>query len=59
MDSHVGEFQDANSFEKAYLTDILQDLIDLGHKIESINIDKIWQEIDTPEDLLTARKKIK
>jgi len=58
-DSHVGEFQDANSFEKAYLTDILQDLIDLGHKIESINIDKIWQEIDTPEDLLTARKKIK
>ena len=55
----MGEFQDANSFEKAYLTDILQDLIDLGHKIESINIDKIWQEIDTPEDLLTARKKIK
>ena len=57
--SHKGKFQNAESFEKAYLTDILQDLIELGHNIESININKIWQEIDTLEDLIIARKKIK
>jgi len=56
--SHSGKFQDSDSFEKSYLTDIVQDLVDLGHNIESIDIKNIWCEIDTPEDLLTARKKI-
>ena len=53
--SHQGKFQNANSLDKAYLTDILQDFIEKGQAITPIFIDGEWCEIDTPQDLAHAR----
>jgi len=52
----VGKFHDADSFEKAKLVDILQELIDSKIEIYPITITGKWCEIDTPEDLERARK---
>ncbi len=54
--THKGSFQDAPSFKKAYLTDMVQELIDQGIKITSITIKGKWCEIDTQQDLEKARK---
>lgn len=43
-------FQRAKVFEKAYLTDIFQDMADYGVKINCVIIEKGWAEIDTVED---------
>ena len=55
--SCVGKFHDADSFEKAKLVDILQELIDSKIEISPITITGKWCEIDTPQDLEMARKK--
>ncbi|MCK4698635.1 MAG: phosphocholine cytidylyltransferase family protein, partial [Dehalococcoidia bacterium] len=44
-------FQHAASLEKAYLTDMLQELVDNGSLVQSVNIRGNWMEIDTPQDL--------
>ena len=49
-------FHDATSFEKAYLTDMLQELIDRGYHVQNVDIKGGWMEIDTPQDLEKARK---
>lgn len=49
-------FQDAVSVYKAYLTDMLQELIDRGYPIYNVDIEGEWFEIDTPQDLQEARK---
>ena len=54
--SYVGKFHDADSFKKAKLVDILQELIDSKIEIYPITISGKWCEIDTPEDLERARK---
>ena len=54
--SHKGKFHNAPSLEKAYLTDMLQELIDSGIRISPIYISGKWCEIDTPQDLTTAKK---
>ena len=59
MKFHEGKFQDAPSIKKAYLTDMLQELIDSGILVEPIIINGKWYEIDTPQDLQIARKNIK
>tara|TARA_B110000014_G_scaffold262634_1_gene257051 strand:- start:2526 stop:3275 length:750 start_codon:yes stop_codon:yes gene_type:complete len=56
IQSHQGKFQDAQSIKKAYLTDLIQELIDSGMKISPIFINGRWTEIDTPQDLESARK---
>ncbi len=43
-------FQRAKEFRKAYLTDILQDMADLGVPIHCEIIGSQWKEIDTLED---------
>lgn len=43
-------FQHASMFEKAYLTDIFQDMADCGIKINCTIIEKGWAEIDTVQD---------
>ena len=43
-------FQRAKTFEKAYLTDILQDMIDMGVDIHAVIIERGWREIDTVQD---------
>jgi len=59
MKFHEGKFQDAPSIKKAYLTDMLQELIDSGIVVEPIIINGKWCEIDTLQDLQLARKKTK
>ena len=54
--SHDGRFHNAPSLEKAYLTDMLQELINLGVNISPITVDGKWCEIDTPQDLERARE---
>lgn len=43
-------FQRAKNFRKAYLTDLLQDMADLGVPIHCEIIGSKWKEIDTIED---------
>ncbi len=50
------QFHTAPSVEKAYLTDMLQELIDQGYTISNIDIKGQWMEIDTAEDINKARK---
>jgi L-glutamine-phosphate cytidylyltransferase len=45
----------APKFEKAYLTDLLNDLIDGGEVMRPAFIDGGWREIDTVEDLERAK----
>ena len=49
-------FHKASSLKTAYLTDMLQELIDQGYLVEPIIIDGKWCEIDTLQDLDIARK---
>lgn len=49
-------FQQAASVEKAYLTDMIQELIDRGYVISNVDIKGGWIEIDTSEDLEKARR---
>ena len=44
------EFHEAISIDKAYFTDIIQELIDKGHEVSNIDIYGDWVEIDTFED---------
>jgi choline kinase len=48
-------FQRAPSFRAAYLTDMLQYLIEAGRAIHPVAIDGQWREIDTVQDLERAR----
>ncbi len=48
-------FHQAASLEKAYLTDMLQELIDAGHSVSNVDIKGGWMEIDTADDLVKAR----
>lgn len=54
--SHQGKFYDAPSLKKAYLTDMIQELIEQGITISPIIINGNWCEIDTPQDLTRAEK---
>jgi len=49
-------FYDAVSIEKAYLTDMFQELIYRGYRIHPVEINGQWFEIDTPQDLQMARR---
>ena len=49
-------FQRAARYRNAYLTDIWQELIDTGTRIDPIFIDGQWREIDTGQDLERARQ---
>jgi len=51
LKSHKGKFHNAASLKKAYLTDMIQELIDSGYFIKPIFIDAKWDEIDTTQDL--------
>ena len=54
--SHQGKFHSAESLRKAYLTDMIQDLIDSGHQITPIFVKGKWCEVDTTQDLQRAKK---
>jgi L-glutamine-phosphate cytidylyltransferase len=47
-------FQRAKIFQKAYLTDMIQELVDIGVKVHCVIIERGWKEIDTVEDYKKA-----
>jgi choline kinase len=54
----AGPFGAAREFEKAYLTDLLNHLIDGGEVMRPVFIDGHWREIDTVEDLERVRREL-
>ena len=52
-------FQRAKTFQKAYITDFLQEMIDLGVPIHCVIIERGWKEIDTVEDYKNALEEFK
>jgi len=52
-------FQRAPIFEKAYLTDMIQEMVDLGVPIHCVIIERGWKEIDTVEDYKKALEEFK
>ena len=57
LERNEEKFHDASSLLKAYLTDMLQELIERGIKIQPVFISGKWCEIDTMQDLKRAEKK--
>ena len=49
-------FQRAETFQQAYITDMIQDMVDLGVPIHCVIIERGWKEIDTVEDYEKALK---
>ena len=47
-------FQRSKVFQKAYLTDFIQELVDIGVKVHCVIIESGWKEIDTVEDYKKA-----
>jgi|TARA_B110000008_G_scaffold276677_1_gene316421 L-glutamine-phosphate cytidylyltransferase len=47
-------FQRAKIFQNAYLTDMIQELVDIGIKVHCVIIERGWKEIDTVEDYKKA-----
>jgi len=51
-------FHKAPTIRMAYLTDMIQELIDLGVRVEAVDIWADWTELDTPQDLAWAREQL-
>ncbi|MDP2729883.1 MAG: phosphocholine cytidylyltransferase family protein [Dehalococcoidales bacterium] len=51
-------FQRAPSLEKAYFTDMVQELIDQGYPVVHVDIHGGWAEVDTPEDFERVRQEL-
>ena len=49
-------FKRAATFEKAYLTDMLQDMVEMGVKINCVIIEQGWMEVDTVQDFQKVSK---
>ena len=54
--NHVGVFHSSSSLSNAYLTDMLQEMINCGATVKPVFTEGKWCEIDTPEDLKNAEK---
>lgn len=57
LDSHLNKqdpFQKAKEWQKSYITDIFQEMINNGEKIHSVMIKKQWKEFDTVQDFRKA-----
>ena len=49
-------FQRSKTFQNAYLTDMIQELVDIGIKVHCVIIERGWKEIDTVEDYQKSLK---
>ena len=56
--NHTGTFHSSSSLHTAYLTDMLQEMIDFGVRINPVFAEGRWFEIDTLEDIKNAEKSI-
>ena len=52
-------FHEAGTFLRASFTDMVQELIDAGHKVGSVSIFKGWVEVDSFEEYQQAWAKIR
>ena len=52
-------FQRAKIFQQAYLTDMIQELVDIGVKVHCVIIERGWKEIDTAGDYQKALQEFK
>ena len=50
----INLFKELKFFKKAYLTDFIQELVDIGIKVHCVIIESGWKEIDTVEDYKKA-----
>jgi len=50
------QFHTADTFENAYMTDMLQELINRGYQVDIVKIDSNWAEIDIPRDYKVANE---
>ena len=56
--NHIGTFHNSSSLSNAYITDMLQEIINYGINVNPVFTQGRWCEIDTPEDLKNAEKLI-
>lgn len=58
--SNNGEllWRTTRNYAKMYMTDLLQGLIDEGHKLRAVHIQRGWFEIDNREDLKVVEEKL-
>ena len=56
--NHIGTFHNSCSLSNAYITDMLQEIINCGINVNPVFTEGRWFEIDTPEDLKNAEKLI-
>ena len=56
INKNIGLFHESPSILKAYVTDMIQELIDSNIKIKPILVSGKWCEIDTMQDLKNAEK---
>ena len=54
--SHKGKFHNAISLKQAYITDMLQEIIDSNYLVEPIIVEGKWCEIDTIQDIEYAKR---
>ena len=54
---NLEKFHSSKSLKDAYLTDMIQEIIDLDNNVEMIQTDGKWFEIDTIEDIKKVREK--
>ena len=54
--SHIGKFHNAPSLKQAYITDMLQEIIDSDYLVEPVIIEGKWCEIDTIQDIEYAKR---
>ena len=52
-------FQRAKIFQQAYLTDMIQELVDIGVEVHCVIIERGWKEIDTAGDYQKALQEFK
>tara|TARA_B100000029_G_scaffold512431_1_gene609083 strand:- start:1081 stop:1818 length:738 start_codon:yes stop_codon:yes gene_type:complete len=57
-ESHEGNFHSAKKFSDSYITDIIQELIELDYNVKPIFVNGNWLEIDTLQDVEIASKKL-
>ena len=56
--NHIGTFHNSSSLSNAYITDMLQEIINCGINVNPVFTEGRWFEIDTQEDFKNAEKLI-
>lgn len=58
-ENHKDRFHEATSFKNAWMSDMLQEMIDRGYKVHYLKIDKGWIEIHHKKDKEIAEKMLR